>query len=186
LGCARVRTRSSPWPRPSGGRDQLPESKDPGPPGSGSGCKSPAGRRGSGDWSAGRSAASRDGRRALIARSHDLPCPSRLAAARERPEYSGRAAGAAACGARGTRMRRFTYCPTPALTDDYPRRLRTEEGQRSGTEPFPGNGGGRPPFSSLSFPLRTASPTPVRSARKTNDRLPRASGGDRWLAMRER
>ena len=41
-----------------------------------------------GDWSAGRSAASRDGRRALIARSHDLPCPSRLDAARERPEYS--------------------------------------------------------------------------------------------------
>jgi hypothetical protein len=42
--------------------------------GRGAGCKSPAGRRlRGGEGSAGRSAASRDGRRALIARSHDLP-----------------------------------------------------------------------------------------------------------------
>jgi hypothetical protein len=61
---------------------------------SGSGCKSPAGRRrGGGDWSAGRSAASRDGRRALIARSQDLPCPGRLDATRERTGVYGPGSG---------------------------------------------------------------------------------------------
>jgi len=91
-----------------------PESKDPGPLGPGPGCKSPAGRRRCcGDWSAGRSAASRDGRCVLIARSQDLPCPSRLDVTRERPEYSRADPGDAGRALGWDRMRRFPYCPRP-------------------------------------------------------------------------
>lgn len=98
----------------TGARYRLGETRRPGLRRPGPGCKSPAGRRlRSGEWSAGRSAASRDGRRALIARSQDLPCPSRLDVTRERPEYS-RADPWDACRRRDFgRMRRFPYCPGP-------------------------------------------------------------------------
>jgi hypothetical protein len=90
------------------------------------------------------------------------------------------------------RMRHIPYCCTPVPIGKHPpgsaprkandrARSRCRERRRSPAVLLP------PPNS----PLRTASPTPVRSARRhfssreTNDRPPRASGGDRWMAMRE-
>jgi len=145
------------------------QSKRPGLRGPGPGCKSPAGRRrGDGEGSAGRSAASPDGRRALIARSQDLPCPSCLDAAREPPEYTvrepedWRARDGARTGCGG-----FPIAAPPgrsATIRPAPHRGRPTIGRGAAT----GNGGGRPPFS---FPSRLprsgpASPTLVRSARR--------------------
>jgi hypothetical protein len=144
------------------------------PEGSGPGCKSPASRRrGSGDWSAGRSAASRDGRRALIARSQDLPCPSRLDATRERREYSrrgavlyaGRTAAAFGCGG-------FPIAAHP-LRAPYIAGLRPVEEIDRARSGYHGTaavarrsvtGTAEVARRSPTSPLRTASPTPVRSA----------------------
>ena len=54
-----------------------------------------------------------------------------------------------------------------------------------------GNGGGRPPFSfpsEIPAPDRVPHASPERPENdlpETYDRPPRASGGDRWMAMRE-
>jgi hypothetical protein len=158
LGCARSRARPPPWPRPSGGRNWLRESKDPGPLGSGSGCKSPAGRHRQcgGEWSAGRSAASRDGRRALIARSQDLPVG--LLNAVRGPEYSlGRPAPAGRLPLARARMRRIPYCHrTPRTRTTASGSVPNGKHGPDPRSPFIGNGGGRPSF------LRI----------KRNDRLP--------------
>jgi hypothetical protein len=69
--------------------------------------------------------------------------------------------------------------PDPPVDRGVSARLRTEEGQDRVAEPLRGNGGGRPPFSSVTSPLRTASPTPVRSALR---RFP----GKRTIAPRVR
>jgi len=106
---------------------------------SGSGCKSPAGRRrGGDDWSAGRSAASRDGRRALIARSQDLPRAPLPRAASDatrgtdgsiRPGLPSHPADGPANG----RMRRIPYCretPPGPIPRSTPFRGRTSTGSR--------------------------------------------------------
>jgi hypothetical protein len=75
--------------------------------------------------------------------------------------------------------------PHPPVDQGPSARLRTEEGQDRVAEPLRGNGGGRPPFSSVTSPLRTASPTPVRSALRTfgpNERSPPACVGRRSMA----
>jgi hypothetical protein len=195
LGCARPPARSSPSPGPPARRDQLQESNRPGPCGSGPrcGCKSPASRRRcDGEGSAGRSAVSRDGRRALIARSRDLPCPNHLDPVRERGEYNGRDPAGAASRRDRAAMRRIPYCPTPRPTGDHPHGSAPRKANDRVAEPLQGTAAvaRRSPSPSV-FPAPDSVPHAGpgrlrRFSRKTNDRLPRASGGDRWLAMRER
>jgi len=163
-------------------RQRSHESKDPGPMASGSGCKSPAGRRrGSGDWSAGRSAASRDGRRALIARSQDLPCPGRLDATREQTGVYGP----------GSRPIHPTDPPwasdaADSLLPRHPARSHTSHGSVPREDidrvagPRSGNGGGRPPFSAI------PAPNSVPHACSERPRNARAAALKRAIALRLR
>ena len=136
---------------------------------SGSGCKSPAGRRrGGDDWSAGRSAASRDGRRALIARSQDLPrAPLPRAASTRQGEWTGVYGPGSRPIHPANRARRvdaalYLLPPDPAGPHTWrgsvPRRDIDQV-----AEPFRERR--RSPAVLPTSPLRTASPTPVRSAR---------------------
>ena len=150
---------------------------------SGSGCKSPAGRRrGGGDWSAGRSAASRDGRRALIARSQDLPCPGCLDATRERTGVYGPGSGP-------------IHPPDQARPPDaavsllppHPARSHTSRGSRSEEGHRPDRGAAfrerrRSPAVLPTSPLRTCVPhaCPERPANA------RTIAGKRAIALRVR
>lgn len=170
------------------------ESKRPGPRGPGPGCKSPAGRRRCcGECSAGRSAASRDGRRALIARSQDLPTDPLPGAVLEPPRDAGSIPAGSARMPREPgprrRMRRLPYWRT---------RGQPRPSRRALLRGRPTIGCGAPrerrrspavllsnsPSSGPSVPHAGPGLPGIRSGPKTIDRPPRASGGDRWIRIR--
>jgi hypothetical protein len=138
------------------------ESKRPGRCGPGPGCKSPAGARrlGGGAGSGGRSAASRDGRRALVARSQDLPHGSPARAAWRRPGRS----ESSRCG---------DFPIGPAAPSDYvpaaPSRFSIGPDLRGGTRRARG---------------RTSGPAVVFPSVRPKTRSPpeMTSGGDPFLA----
>lgn len=79
-------------------------------------------------------------------------------------------------------MRRLPYCCGLAPQAQHPHGSAPRKDMDRVAEPCPGNGGGRPPFPFVLplSPLRTASPTPVRSC-PDNERSPPACVGRRSM-----